>query len=115
MRLLTAAGLLVAGAAVGVASALLHALWWGLPLVIAASLCSLLALPATWWARLPFGGGFTATVGYLATPRPEGDYVVAGNLRGYLLLGWALVVLVGSIATLALRPRSMTGQGGGSS
>lgn len=105
MRLLAAAGLLLAGLAVGLASVLLHPLWWGLPLVVAATGSSLLALPAGWGARLPFGVGFTGTVGYLATPRPEGDFVVAADLRGYLLLGWALAVLVASVVTLRVRRR----------
>ena len=107
MRLLAAAGLFLAGCAVGLASALVHTLWWGLPLAVSATGCSLAALPAGWWARLPFGVAFAAMVGYLATPRPEGDYVVAGNLRGYLLLGWALAVLVASIVTLRLRHRTV--------
>jgi hypothetical protein len=33
-------------------------------------------------------------------PRPEGDYLLGGNLAGYVVLGTALAVLALSFATL---------------
>ena len=95
-----AGGLLVAGAATGVAAVAVHALWWGLPLTAAAVVGALVAAGRGWSTRLPLALGFTATV-LLAVPRrPEGDFVVAVGSRGTLLLLLALGVLVVALVTL---------------
>lgn len=111
MRILVAAGLLVAGAVVGLATVALHELWWGLPLSVAALAPLLVALPAGWWSRLAFALGFGGLVGWLMNPRPEGDYVIGSDVRGYLLLSLALVVFVVAVATL---PRPGRARGSGS-
>jgi hypothetical protein len=94
---------LVLGVVVGLSSAALHQHWWGLALAIAASGTTAYALPPGWWSRLPFAVGWVAMVGYLAVPRDEGDYVVAGDLPGYLLLGCAVALLMAAAVTLPSR------------
>jgi hypothetical protein len=104
MKAVAAAGLFVAGAAVGLAAVAVHELWWGLPLATVASAASLVALPAGWWTRLPCVLGFALLVGWVSVPRAEGDYVISSDTRGYGLVVLTLVVLVAGIATLP-RPR----------
>lgn len=105
MRLLAAAGLLVAGAVTGVATVALHELWWGFALAVAAVVATTVALPPGWRSRLAFVVGFGAMVGWLTVPRSEGDYVVSQDWQGYGLLVFAFVLLVGALATL---PRRVT-------
>ncbi|GAB6986708.1 hypothetical protein [Nocardioides pyridinolyticus] len=103
-RLAAATGLLVAGAATAVAAVALHDLGWGFALTVAAVLAAVVALPAGWWSRLAFVAGFDAVLGWLAVPRPEGDYLVSQDWQGYGLLAFGLVLLVGALATL---PRNL--------
>ena len=104
MKVLLALVLLVGGAAVGLATVALHPDWWGLLLGMAATSATLYALPPGWWLRTPFGLGVAVMIGFLTVPRPEGDYVVSADPNGYVLLGFAVAVLVVSVATLP-RPR----------
>ena len=97
---LRVAGLLVLGLVVGVASVLVHAAWWGWPLVVASTATTAYALPAVGGRRLAFVGAWGLSVGVLLIPRAEGDYLVAANARGYLLLGWGLALVVAGFATL---------------
>ncbi|WP_121254996.1 DUF6113 family protein [Nocardioides ferulae] len=99
-----AAGLLLLGAAVGVAATAVHALDWGLPLAIAATLVPVYALPRGWWTRLAFALGWASMVAWLTTPRAEGDYVISADWRGYTLLAAAVAITVAGIVT-ASRPR----------
>ena len=92
--------LLVVGVVVGAAATLVHGLQLGLVLALVATVATVLALPPGWWARLPFAAGWLAVVLYLANPRPEGDYLVAADTRGYLLLGTGMVALAFSIVTV---------------
>ena len=105
LRVLTAAGLLAVGAVSGMAAVLVHARWWGVPLVVAAVVATLVALPGGWWSRVAFSAGWVVALGYALVPRPEGDFLLAATLRGYLLLGTSLVVVVWAIATLPRRAR----------
>lgn len=99
-----AAGLLLVGAATGVAAVAVHSLWWGLPLAAAAAAAALAGVGPGWLTRLPLALGFIATVGLAVPRRSEGDYVVAGDAPGLLLLLLALVVLLVALVTLP-RPR----------
>lgn len=99
-----AVGLLVAGAATGLATVALHDLAWGLPLAVAATVATLVALPAGWWSRLAYVVGWDAMVAWLTVPRPEGDYLLSQDVAGYAVLGLGLVLLVVGIGTLP-RPR----------
>lgn len=100
MRPLAAAGLLVAGAATGVAAVALHQLVWGLVLAAVATVVTVVALPPGWWSRLAFVAGWVLMVGWLSFPRAEGDYLISQDWQGYTLLGFGLVLLVVAIGTL---------------
>jgi hypothetical protein len=100
MRLLTAVGLLVAGAVTSLAAVALHERWWGLPLAVAATGLALAMLAPGWWSRLAFAVGWAGMLLVLASPRPEGDYAVSRDLPGYALLGLGLGVLLAGLVTL---------------
>jgi hypothetical protein len=100
VRPLAAVGLLLAGAATGVATVALHELGWGLALAVVATVVAVLALPPGWWSRLAFVLGWDAMVGWLSFTRPEGDYLISQDVAGYAVLGLGLVLLVVAIGTL---------------
>jgi hypothetical protein len=100
VRLAVALSCFVGGAATGVASVAVHAQWWGLLLALAATAANMVALPGGWWRRLPFAAGWFLAVAVLTPERPEGDYLIAGNAVGYVLLGAALAVLVSGMVGL---------------
>lgn len=110
MRVVLAAGMLVAGLAVGLSSVAVHATWWGLPLALAASGSAAYAAPGGWSARLPFALGWAAVVGWMAVPRGEGDFVIASDVAGYVLLEFGLVLVVAALVTLP-SPRTNAGSG----
>lgn len=103
LRAVAALLLLLVGAVSGLAGVLVHARWWGVPLLLAAMVASLLALPGGWWSRLPFAAGWVAAVAWALVPRPEGDFLLASTTRGYLVLGSGLLVATWAIATLPRR------------
>ncbi|MBM0126435.1 hypothetical protein [Pimelobacter simplex] len=104
MRALVALGCLVLGAVVGLGTVALHGYGWGLGLGIAATAASLVALPGGWWRRLPFALGWVAVLGAATVQRPEGDYVIAGDASGYLLLATGAVVLGAGFVGFSQRP-----------
>lgn len=91
---------LAAGVVVGAASTFVHGLRLGLVLALVAALAGVLALPPGWWSRLPFALGWLAVVFYFAQPRPEGDYLVASDTSGYLLLACGMVIVAFAIITV---------------
>jgi hypothetical protein len=93
VRAPVALGCLALGAAVGLGTVVLHRYAWGMGLGIAATVATLVALPGGWWRRLPFALGWTAILGVATVQRPEGDYVIASDASGYLLLATGAVVL----------------------
>lgn len=107
-RACVAPALLLLGAATGIASVALHQRWWGLLLGVAAPLATAVALPPGWWARVPFAAGWVAMIGYLMMPRPEGDFVVADGVEGYVLLAVAMVLIVSGLVTLPRRATPTT-------
>lgn len=100
MRLLggTLAGLLL-GLLVGVAAVAVHPWWWGLLLAVAASSAALLALPRG-ACRVSYAAAWAIVVALAATPRPAGGYAVAGDLEGYLMILWAVLMIVVAAATV---------------
>lgn len=102
VRLPAALVLALLGAAASIAAILLHTRWWGLVLGLAAAAASLVALPGAWWARLAFALGWVGALAAFAGQRPEGDYLVAADRSGYLLLAAGLAVLVAGV--VGLRP-----------
>lgn len=103
-RVAVAAGMLVFGGVVGVCAVALHPYWWGLALGVAATFATLVALPGGWWTRLAFAFGFVEVLAVLTWQRPEGDYLVAANAQGYVLLASGLVVLIGGVLGVRTRP-----------
>lgn len=97
MRLGVALACLLGGGATGLAAVLVHGHWWGLPVALTATLATLVALPGGWWRRLPYGAGWSVVVALSTPERPEGDYLVAADAQGYVLLAAAVVVLVASM------------------
>lgn len=100
LRVLLALGLLAAGVVVGGTSVAVHATWLGLALATSATAACSWALPGGWAARLPFGVGWVGVLAYVLSPRPEGDYLVPADVRGYLLMAFGLVLLLFSIVTV---------------
>jgi hypothetical protein len=107
VRFAGAALLVVGGAATALATVLLHQVWWGLLLSVAATVAALVALGRGWLTRLPFALGWVGLAAAVTPQRPEGDYLVGSNTSGYLLLGFALLVLLFAVVTLP-RPRRGT-------
>lgn len=95
---------LLAGGLLGLCVLLLHGYWWGLLLGIGATAAWLAAVPGGWWLRFPFAVGWDAAVLLLSLERPEGDYLVASDASGYVLLGSGVVVLLGGIVGLRHHP-----------
>jgi hypothetical protein len=91
------------GAAMSLCTVALHGYWWGLVLGLLTTAATMVALPAGWWARLAFAGGWLGLVLLVTRERPEGDFVIAGDAYGYALLLAGMGVLGSAIVTL--RPR----------
>lgn len=104
LRFAGAVGLLALGGVTGVAAVAAHTLWWGLPLTAAAMATLHVALGPGWLTRLPPALGFGVVVGGAVPPRSEGDYLIAADPPGLLLLALTFVVLLAALATLP-RPR----------
>ncbi len=104
VRILVAAGLVLLGAGTGLATVAVHQISWALPLAVAATALTAYAVPPGWWSRLAFVVGWVAMAGWLAMPRPEGDYLISQDWQGYLVLALGMLLLVAGVATLP-RPR----------
>lgn len=101
LRVTAALALLLVGAVTGLAGVLLHGRWWGLALVAVVTLAAAWLLPGRWWARVPFVLGWVLLVMVALRGRPEGDFLVASTLQGYLFLGTGAVLAL--LAALGLR------------
>lgn len=95
-----ALGLAVLGAATATCVVVLQPHWWGLALGVGATATALWVLPDRWWGRLPFGLGWAITVAVVLGGRAEGDYVLASDAGGYVVLATAVVVAVVGLVTL---------------
>jgi hypothetical protein len=115
------AGSVVLGAAVAVASVAVYrstalGVPFGLLLAVAASLGTAARLR---WSRRPrlaasYAAGFLVVFGLVIAGRPEGDYAVASDVRGYTLMAASLAVLVLGVTALgAPRPGGSPGRGDG--
>ena len=107
-----ACALLALGLVAGLAAVLLHGRTWGLALGLAAPAATMWALPPGWWTRGSFALGWAGLVGAATYTRPEGDYLIAADTRGYALLAAAPVVLVAALVTLPRPRRPPDGPGG---
>lgn len=104
---------LMAGAATGIGTVMVHQTWWSLALAVASTLAVLVAAPPGLWTRVPFAVGNAAMVGLASMPRPEGDYLLGADLEGYTVLGTAVAVILVSLATLRGPRRSPADEGSG--
>ena len=105
----------VLGAAVALASLAVHrrtvgpgqAVPWGLLLAVATSWAT------AWWLRgtrsprlaTSYAAGWLVVFSLAVLGRPEGDYVVAADLRGYALMAAALGMLMAGTVGLGGRSR----------
>lgn len=107
MELLARTGLafyfLVAGLLTSVSLVALHSRWWGMSLGLAATAAMLVATPRVWWGRPAFCLGWIVIVAVVMTGRPEGDFVLASDTSGYLVLVSAFVVIVWGLVTIPRR------------
>lgn len=85
---------LLAGALTAVATALLHHTWWGLAWGVLAAVIAVWALPTRWWGRFSFVAAWIAATLVVLSGRPEGDFLVADTLPGYLYLGTGLLLVL---------------------
>lgn len=92
-------GCAIVGLAAGLAAVLVHQRWWGLLLGLAAAVAYALALPGG-VARLAFTLGWAGAVVSGALQRPEGDFLVAADTAGYVLLFAAPALVLVAVATL---------------
>ncbi len=97
------------GATVALAAVAVHrTMVEGLPVGLVVSLGATLVV--AWALRLQhrrlaasYCLGWVVTVGLTITGRPEGDYAIASDLRGYLLMAVSLAVIVIGLTSLASR------------
>ncbi len=92
-------GAVVAGLAIGTASVWVHDRWWSLALAAAASLVTLWAAPRG-LARVLYVACWLLPMALFTFARPEGDFVIAQDARGYTFLGLGAAVLMSGIATI---------------
>ncbi len=116
LRVAMHAASLLLGAAVGLAAVVVHradvlGLPFGLVLAPVASLGVGWALRTSDMARLAtsYTAGWVAVFGLLLSGRPEGDFVVAGDLSGYVLIGTAFVTVVLGVTSLFVRDSGSVG------
>jgi hypothetical protein len=102
------------GAAVAVAALATHRSPSGAVAAMATTLVAMWALRC-WWGRavLAFAAGWSVTMLAAVVGRGEGDYVVSSDPMGWLLIGFAVVVLVtGALWGQPRAPRSDSGSVG---
>ena len=98
-RVLVALLVLLAGAASGLATALVHRDWYGLLLAVGVAVAVPLALPGAWWGRAAFGIGWVLAVLTTLVPPAGGGFLVVGDLLGYAMLGGSLALFGTCVAT----------------
>lgn len=113
VRVVGAIAWLLLGVVVGVCAAVLSSWWWGLVLGAGATVALAVAAPAGWAARVPLALGWALVVLRLALRRPEGDYVVGGDLGGYALLVLGLALVVAALVTVPVRRTHRPSEGPG--
>ena len=61
-------------------------------------------------SRIAYAAAWAIVVALAATPRPTGGYAVAGDVAGYLMIFWAVLMIVVATATVS-RVASRADQG----
>lgn len=88
----------VVGLCSGVAVVVLHQTWVWLLLALVAAVATMIALgPGA--ARVGFALAWAVVVLRGTLTRPEGDYLVPANTRGWTLLAASLVLVMAALAT----------------
>lgn len=100
-RAAVAGALLLAGAVTGFAAVVASGRTWGLLLAVVATVLSLAALPPRAWTRSPYALGWVLPVGLAILGRPEGDYAIGDNARGYGFFALTMAVVVTGVVALA--------------
>ena len=105
---------LVLGATVALTSVAVHRTEvlgapFGLLLAVAASMTLAWVLRGMGRVGASYALGWLALFGVALTGRPEGDFVVASDLRGYGLMAAALVLVVIGVTSLPARPTGPVG------
>lgn len=98
-RLLALLVALLTGLAVGVAGLALHRGLTGALIAMTTTLVVMWAIH--WWAAggaPAFAAGWLTALLLAVAGRGEGDYVVSADARGWLLMGFGVVVLVTGVA-----------------
>lgn len=98
-RLLALLLALVTGVAVGVATLAVHRSATGVIIAMATTLVVMWAVH--WWVAggaPAFAAGWLTALLVAVAGRGEGDYVVSADARGWLLMGFGVVVLVTGFA-----------------
>ncbi|MGD9961034.1 hypothetical protein [Nocardioides sp.] len=96
--------LVAAGAWTAVCVIALNTRWWGLPVAVAATVLAAFALPAG-WLRGGFTLGWVTVLGLALVGRPEGDWAIVSDWRGYTMLATGLFVLTYAVGTIPRRAR----------
>lgn len=96
-------GAALVGAVSGAAGVLVHQLWWGLALALAAALVTTAWLPAG-SLRVGFAFGWMLAVSRATLTLPGGDYLISADAAGWSLLAGSLVLLVAALVTVGRRP-----------
>lgn len=111
LRIALGLGLVLAGAMSGLASVVVGGHWWGVGLAAVTAAAVFVALPRTRLAWCSFAAGWAAMLLLVMEGRPEGDFAVASNGKGYgiLVLGF-LVALAGVVALVGGLDRRLTGE-----
>lgn len=98
----------VLGAASGLASVAVHdKSWLWFVLALAAPLATTIAVAAG-LLRVAFVAGWFGVLMLAVLGRPEGDYAISSNVRGYSLLGAGLLILALAVATIPRPVRTST-------
>lgn len=103
-------GAALVGSVSGAAGVLVHQLWWGLALALAAALVTTAWLPAG-WLRSGFVVGWMLMVSRATLTLPGGDYLVSADAAGWSLLAGSLVLLVAALVTAGGRSGRADDQG----
>ncbi|MDQ1106704.1 DUF6113 family protein [Nocardioides zeae] len=101
LRIALGLGLVLAGATSGLASVVVGGRWWGVGLAAVTAAAVFVALPRTRLAWCTFAAGWAAMLLVVLEGRPEGDFAVADDGKGYAILVLGFLVALAGVVALA--------------